>query len=47
MYVRVGYNIKTSKNPWIEHVEEFAKQNNIGYFKALSNPECKTTYIKK
>jgi archaellum component FlaF (FlaF/FlaG flagellin family) len=43
--IREGGNIKP-KNKWIEHVQEFAKKNNIGYFKALSNPECKATYKK-
>jgi hypothetical protein len=45
--IRQGGNIKTSKNPWIQHVKEFAKNNDISYFRALSNPECKTTYRKK
>ena len=44
--IREGGNIKP-KNKWIEHVQEFAKENNISYFKALSNPECKATYKKK
>ena len=43
--IREGGDIK-KKNPWIQHVQEFAKKNNIGYFKALSNPECKATYKK-
>lgn len=36
-----------NKNPWIQHVQEFAKKNNIEYGKALSSPECKTTYKKE
>ena len=43
--IREGGDIK-KKNPWIQHVQEFATKNNIGYFKALSNPECKATYKK-
>jgi hypothetical protein len=43
--LRQGGDIK-KKNPWIEHVRKFAKENNIGYFKALSDPNCKSTYIK-
>ena len=43
--LRQGGNIKKN-NPWIEHVRKFAKENNIGYFKALSNPTCKSTYNK-
>ena len=43
--IRQGGDIKT-KNPWVEHVQQYAKENNIGYFKALSNPECKSTYKK-
>jgi hypothetical protein len=43
--LRQGGYIK-KKNPWIEHVKQFAKENNIGYFKALSDPRCKSTYNK-
>ena len=43
--LRQGGDIK-KKNPWVEHVKQFAKENNIGYFKALSNPKCKSTYKK-
>jgi hypothetical protein len=40
-----GGDIK-NKNPWVKHVQEFAKENNIGYFKALSDPKCKAQYRK-
>jgi hypothetical protein len=43
--LRQGGNIKKI-NPWVEHVQEFAKENNIGYFTVLSNPKCKSTYKK-
>jgi hypothetical protein len=43
--IREGGDIK-KKNPWIEHVQMFAQKNNIGYFKALSDPKCKATYKK-
>ncbi len=43
--IREGGDIK-KKNPWIHHVQEYAKENNIGYFKALSDPKCKSTYKK-
>jgi hypothetical protein len=43
--IREGGDIK-KKNPWIQHVQEYAKENNIGYFKALSDPKCKSTYKK-
>jgi hypothetical protein len=43
--IRQGGDIK-KKNPWIEHVRKFAKENNIGYFKALSDPKCKLSYKK-
>ena len=43
--LRQGGDIK-KKNPWVKHVQEFAKENNIGYFKALSDPNCKSTYKK-
>jgi hypothetical protein len=44
--LRQGGDIK-KKNPWVEHVKQFAKENNIGYFEALSNPKCKSTYKKQ
>jgi hypothetical protein len=43
--LRQGGDIK-KKNPWIQHVQEYAKENNIGYFKALSDPKCKAQYRK-
>lgn len=43
--LRQGGDIKP-KNRWIYHVQEYAKENNIGYFKALSDPKCKSTYKK-
>ena len=43
--LRQGGDIK-KKNPWVKHVQEFAKENNIGYFKALSDPKCKAQYRK-
>ena len=46
LIVKEGGDIK-KKNPWILHVEEFTKENNIGYLKALSNPECKATHKKQ
>jgi hypothetical protein len=42
---RQGGDIK-NKNPWISHVQEYAKEYNIGYFKALSDPKCKSTFKK-
>jgi hypothetical protein len=44
--LRQGGNIK-KKNPWVEHVKTFAKENGVGYFKALSDPNCKSQYRKK
>jgi hypothetical protein len=43
--LRQGGDIK-KKNPWVEHVQKFAKESNISYFKALSNPKFKSTYKK-
>ena len=43
--IREEGDIKT-KNPWISQVQEYAKENNISYFKALSDPKCKSTYKK-
>jgi hypothetical protein len=43
--LRQGGDIK-KKNPWISHVQEYAKENNITHFKALSEPKCKSTYKK-
>ena len=33
-------------NPWITHVKEFAKRNNVSYGCAISMPECKNNYIQ-
>jgi hypothetical protein len=33
-------------NSWIEHIKEYAKNNNLSYACALSTPECKNTYSK-
>ena len=32
--------------PWVKHVAEFAKKNNINYFEALKNPKIKEGYKK-
>jgi hypothetical protein len=39
--LRRGGDIKPKKR-WIEHVKK--KENGVGYFKALSDPNCKSTY---
>jgi hypothetical protein len=46
--IRQGGDIKPAKssNPWIEHVRQFAKDNNVTYFQALKDIKCKTTYRK-
>jgi hypothetical protein len=44
--IREGGDIKR-KNPWVAHVQQFAKENKISYFDALKNPNCKSTYKKK
>ncbi len=31
-------------NPWIEHIKKFAKEHNITYAAALSDPKCKESY---
>ena len=33
-------------NSWIRHVQEFAKSNNMTYFKALKDPKIKEGYKK-
>jgi hypothetical protein len=43
--LREGGDIK-KKNPWIQHDHEYAKENSIGYFKALPDSKCKSTYKK-
>ena len=40
----VGTGKKT--NSWIRHVQEFAKSNNMTYFKALKDPKLKESYKK-
>jgi hypothetical protein len=44
--IRQGGTIAKEKkpNPWIEHVRKFAKEHDLGYFKALSDPKCKASY---
>jgi hypothetical protein len=41
--IRQGGEIK-KKNPWIQHVQDYSKENSIGYFKAVSDPKCKALY---
>jgi hypothetical protein len=43
--LRQGGDIKPKKR-WIERVKKIAKENSVGYFKALSDPNCKSTYKK-
>jgi hypothetical protein len=47
--LRQGGEINNTKkrNMWVEHVKTFAKENGVGYFKALSDPNCKSQYRKK
>ena len=33
-------------NSWIRHVQEYAKSNNMTYFKALKDPKIKEGYKK-
>ena len=40
----VGTGKKT--NSWIRHVQEYAKANNMTYFKALKDPKVKENYKK-
>jgi hypothetical protein len=46
--IRQGGDIKPAKepNPWVDHVKQFAKDNNVGYFQALKDLKCKATYTK-
>jgi hypothetical protein len=46
--IRQGGDIKPARkrNRWVDHVKQFAKENNIDYCKALCNPDCKLQYIK-
>ncbi len=32
-------------NAWVEHVRQYAKENNLSYGRALSMPDCKNTYV--
>lgn len=31
-------------NDWIKHVKKFARENNIAYACAISDPRCKSSY---
>jgi hypothetical protein len=45
--IRQGGVIKPAKkNPWIEHVRQFAKDNEISYFQATSDPRSMQEYRK-
>ena len=41
-----GLGTRRPINPWIAHVQNFAKQNNISYRDALKNPKTKASYKK-
>lgn len=32
-------------SPWIQHIKDFAAQNNLSYGCAMSKPECKASYV--
>ena len=34
-------------NKWVEHLRAFAKKNNISYGCAISNPQAKSSYLRK
>ncbi len=33
-------------NPWVEHVKQFSRQKGVSYGCAVSDPECKASYVK-
>ena len=33
-----------SSNPWIDHVRAFAKQHNLSYMCAATDPNCSKSY---
>jgi hypothetical protein len=33
-------------NPWVLHVKDYAKKNNLSYMCAMSQPACKASYKK-
>jgi len=33
-------------NPWVLHVKDYAKKNDLSYMCAMSQPECKASYKK-
>ena len=39
-----GRGAKSSSNPWIQHVKDFAEDKGITYWEALKSPECKASY---
>ena len=34
-------------NKWILHVKKFASDNNVSYGCAISDPRCKSSYVKE
>lgn len=39
-----GGNVRASSNPWIQHVKNYASENNMSYRDALKDANCKNTY---
>ena len=33
-------------NRWVEHVKEFSRQKGVSYGCAVSDPECKSSYVR-
>jgi hypothetical protein len=33
-------------NPWVNHIKQFAQDKGITYACALTNPDCKASYVK-
>ena len=41
------HRIPKKAGAWVEHVREFAKQNNMKFFAAMKDEKCKTSYHNK
>ena len=45
--IPVEHRIPKKTSAWVEHVREFAKQNNMKFFAAMKDPKCRESYHKK
>ena len=45
--IPVEHRIPKKTSAWVEHVRQFAKQNNMKFFAAMKDPKCRESYHKR